>query len=82
MKPTRKSINDKHGERSLYVVERQMRNGQWYLYHGGCFTCSNYRKAVRFKEQTYQYCRHESNWWTRKRIRVVLYVRVEEKVDE
>lgn len=70
MKPTRKSIGDKNGERSVYVVEWSSGGNIWtpeWKYAGH----ANYKHAVKRLNESKSNCSCD--------VRISLYVRAEEK---
>lgn len=76
---TRKSINDKHGGRSLYVVERKTILGVWAPDDFGKFTSTSHRQALIYEQQAYVAAVIANKRWARKDFRVALYARVEEE---
>jgi len=73
---TRKSIGDKDGKRSVYVVEiRNWNDRPWYPTLG-CFR--THREAVKDKKERYELLKKHNPRWIRKRnFRIALYVRAE-----
>lgn len=78
---TRKSIGDKWGERSIWIVECYVnRTGKkkiWIPYWGENNSSTNRPDAVRMRNNIYSRLKKCSKKWTRKRFRVALYVRAE-----
>ena len=74
---TRKSIGDKNGVRSKYVVEYLSVGGKWYIYEGNDGNSNTYRGAVALKKAAYYKCKRVNKRWTWKQFRVALYIRGE-----
>lgn len=75
---TRKSIGDKDGYRSLYVVEARLTGGIWFRYWGKEFCSHKHQEAVEYKNKAYHHCKSQNKKWARKDFRIALYVRAEE----
>ena len=78
--PSRRSIGDKDGSKSFYVIEAFYDGfGQW---KGSWGTCSadpqrSYRGAVKEKQRTFVELLKFNKRWTLSRLRIRLYARVE-----
>ena len=80
-RPTRKSIGDANGNRSVYVVE-VCQGGIWIPYWSGDGNGCGFSQqpnASDARNNIYQHCKNACSKWTRKNFRVFLYVRAEEK---
>jgi len=74
---TRKSIGDKAGERSIYVVEYRSA-GKWcHANWANDIYSSTHKGAVILKNKVYKEFKKANRIWTRKDFRVALYVRAE-----
>ena len=74
---TRKEMNDKHGYRTIYVIEQHYLNRDLWapVYDESGF--ANRFDAVKGMYREYKRCKEINSDWRRKDFRVVLYVRAE-----
>jgi len=81
---TRRSIGDKYGERSVWIVECSVNNIDkkkiWIPYWGADNSSVDRNDAVIMKNNIYSRLKKCSKEWTRKDFRVALYVRAERKM--
>ncbi len=77
---TRKSIGDKEGLKTCYVVEFRDRTGLWSHPNraSDCYS-STFKGAVILKNEMYRTFKRANKTWKRNSFRVSLYVRVEDK---
>jgi len=71
---TRKDLKDPYGERTIYVVEVKSNGDHWWPLS----LCStSYSDAMIEKENAHLEHKGMFKFWTRKRVRVVVYERAE-----